>query len=56
MNKRLYYCPECDFTFERVPITEDEKVKCPLCGGEKLELKSEEPKPPASCSTSSKYT
>lgn len=56
MNKRTYYCKNCDFNFERVPISNDEKVKCPLCGQEDLELKEEKEKAPASCCTSSKYT
>lgn len=56
MYKKTYYCKQCDFNFERVPISDDEKVKCPLCGQEDLELIQEEKKEPASCNTSSKYT
>lgn len=56
MNKREYYCKVCDFFFERVPISEEEEVKCPLCGNRELELRKEEEKKPASCDISSKYT
>lgn len=56
MYSKKYTCKECDITFERVPLSENEEVKCPLCGNNTLELNEIEEKKPTTCNTSSKYT
>lgn len=56
MVNKKYYCKDCDITFERVSVSENEIVKCPLCGSQTVELKNIEEKKPIDCNASSKYT
>jgi len=50
-----YECKKCEMVFERVKI-EGEEVRCPLCGGEELQIMEEGEKKADSCNVSSKYT